>query len=85
VAILSMFILAVLILTVTITHWRLMMFNIIMMCHIVQCQCYYVTDRTRQCTTIQQLCYSIHLDIENRYIIIIRLPLQTRLTYISTL
>jgi hypothetical protein len=84
VAILSMFILAVLIITVAITHWRLMMFNIIMMCHIVQCLCYYVTDRTRQCTTMQ-LSYSIHLDIENRYIIIICLPLQTRLTYISTL
>lgn len=38
---------AVFILTVTIPHWRFMIFNIDMICPIIQRQRYYETHRTR--------------------------------------
>jgi hypothetical protein len=61
-----------------------MIFNIDMICPIIQQQRYYETRRTRQCTTIQSSSWSIQLDVENRYINL-WLPFQNLPTCISTL
>ena len=75
---------AVVILAVTIPHWRHMIFNIDMICPVIQRQRYQETHRTRQCTTTQPSSQSIHLDIGNRHIIL-WLPFQNLPTCIQTL